>query len=139
MAKSSKVVAAQREVFLAALERCGNVVDSCATAKLIPRTAYNWRKADPEFAKQWEEALERGADALEAEAVRRAHDGVEKPVYQGGKLVGQVREYSDQLLMFLLKGVKPDKYKDRTALDLNVVTNLAGRLEAAQKRIEDKS
>jgi hypothetical protein len=39
--------------------------------------------------------------------------GTLKPVYQGGKKVGAVREYSDTLLMFLLNGGRPEKYKHR--------------------------
>ena len=54
-----------------------------------------------------------GGDVLEDEAVRRAKEGVEEPVYQGGKLVGHVQKYSDTLLIFLLKGAKPQKYGDK--------------------------
>ena len=60
-----------------------------------------------------------GADMLEDEAVRRAKDGVERPVYQGGKLVGHVQEYSDTLLIFLLKGARPEKYRDRVQRELS--------------------
>jgi hypothetical protein len=53
------------------------------------------------------------ADLLEDEAFRRAHQGIDKPVFQGKELVGVIREYSDTLLIFLLKGCRPDKYRDR--------------------------
>ena len=53
---------------------------------------------------------------LEDEAKRRAYEGVKKPVYQGGKRVGYVQEYSDTLLIFLLKGTNKAKYGDRTTL-----------------------
>jgi hypothetical protein len=53
-------------------------------------------------------------DILEAEAHRRAVEGVEKPVgWYKGRPGGYVREYSDVLLIFLLKGLRPEKYKDR--------------------------
>ena len=53
-------------------------------------------------------------DILEAEAHRRAVEGVEEPVgWYRGKPGGTVRRYSDNLLMFLLKGVLPERYKDR--------------------------
>lgn len=57
-------------------------------------------------------ALDIGADSLEDEAVRRARDGYDKPVYQQGQCVGQVRKYSDTLMVFLLKGARPKKYRD---------------------------
>jgi hypothetical protein len=79
-------------------------------------TAYDWRDEDEEFKADWDKALEIAADLLEEEAVRRAHDGVKKPVFQGGKRVGYVQEYSDTLLIFLLKGTKPKKFGDRTTL-----------------------
>ena len=49
----------------------------------------------------------------EDEAVRRAHDGVDEPVFYQGKACGVVRKYSDTLLIFLLKGRRPEKYRDR--------------------------
>lgn len=52
------------------------------------------------------------ADRLEREAMRRAHEGVRKPVYQGGKRVGFIQEYCDTLLIFLLKGLRPEKYRE---------------------------
>ena len=50
---------------------------------------------------------------LEPEAIRRAVDGVEKAVYYRGAQVGVEREYSDTLLIFLLKGWKADRYTER--------------------------
>lgn len=70
-----------------------------ASARTIAasRTAlYNLRESDPEFAAAWDDAIEQGADALEDEAVRRALSS------------------SDTLLIFLLKGARPDKYRERT-------------------------
>ena len=52
-------------------------------------------------------------DDLELEARRRAVEGTERPVfYQGGE-VGYVREYSDTLLIFLLKAHRPNKFRER--------------------------
>lgn len=76
-------------------------------------TVYRWKDEDAQFAKDWNDAIEAAADALEEEAWRRATVGVKRPVYQGGKRVGYIQEASNTLLIFLLKGTKPDKYKDR--------------------------
>ena len=57
-------------------------------------------------------AREEAADTLEAEARRRAIEGVEEPVFHKGQRVGTVRKYSDLLLIFLLKGVRPQKFRD---------------------------
>lgn len=53
------------------------------------------------------------AELLEAEAVRRAYEGVDEPVFYQGSECGEVRKYSDTLLMFLLKGMMPNKYRER--------------------------
>jgi hypothetical protein len=63
------------------------------------------------------EAEDAAADKIEAEAFRRAVEGVEKPVgWHKGKPGGYVREYSDTLLIFLLKGLRPERYKERVEM-----------------------
>ena len=57
-------------------------------------------------------AREEAADTLEAEARRRAIEGVEEPVFHKGERVGTVRKHSDLLLIFLLKGARPQKFRD---------------------------
>lgn len=63
--------------------------------------------------------MDLGTDALEDEAVRRAHEGVLKPVFQQGKEVGHVREYSDALMVTMLKARRPEKFKDRVASEVS--------------------
>lgn len=75
-------------------------------------TAYAHRNSDPKFAAAWDVALEDACDDLEGEARRRGFKGTSKPVYQNGKLVGTVQEYSDVLLMFLLKANRPERFRD---------------------------
>lgn len=117
MTRTRRTVEKQRDAFLDALAQTANVSAACKAAKVPRRTAYDWKDADPEFRKAWDAALELGTDALEDEAVRRAHEGTLKPVYQGGKKVGTIREYSDTLLIFMLKGRRPDRFKDRMAAE----------------------
>ena len=100
-------------------------------------TPYGWREADPEFAKAWEIALDAGTDLLEDEAWRRACCGTERPVFQTGALVGTTREYSDLLLIFLLKGRRPEKFRDNAKLEVTGNVTLTALVqEAAQRRIE---
>lgn len=54
--------------------------------------------------------LERAVAALESEAVRRALAGVSLPVYHQGRQCGSTTKHSDQLLVFLLKTLKPERY-----------------------------
>lgn len=55
---------------------------------------------------------------LEDEAMRRAVDGVEEPVFQGGQLVGTKRVYSDSLLKLMLQAADPARYGDSRRVDI---------------------
>jgi hypothetical protein len=106
------------ERFLTALASLGNVSRACKTAKVGRQTAYDKKAADPEFSARWDEAQVIADELMEGEARRRAVEGVLKPVYQSGKLVGKVREYSDSLLQFLLRGHNPAKFCDNSRVVL---------------------
>ena len=101
-----------RKRFLKSLSDWGNVRAACHAAGITRPMAYLARDRDPKFAAAWEEALEDGVDLLEVEARRRALRGVEKPVFYQGAQVSAVREYSDVLMIFLLKAHRPEKYRD---------------------------
>lgn len=100
------------ELFLKALAETGNVSAAAKLAGVARQTAYEAKELRPEFAARWDDALEEACDALELEARRRAKDGAEKPVFYLGREVSRVREYSDVLLIFLLKAHRPEKYRE---------------------------
>lgn len=97
--------------FLDAFGRCGVLKWAADRAGVSRRVVYDWRREDPDFALAFDEAALDSLEALEYEAFRRAREGVPKPVYWQGERVGQVREYSDTLLIFLLKARAPDIYR----------------------------
>ena len=99
-----------RQVFLDNLAEGAPVRAAAQRAEVGRSTVYERRTTDAEFAEAWDDAYEAGNDRLEDEAHRRAVDGVEKPVMYRGEVVGSVREYSDALLMLLLRGRRPDRY-----------------------------
>lgn len=103
-----------KATFLTALAVSGVVLTACEKAKIGRTTAYKYREEDDAFAAAWDAALDNAADVMEEEAYRRAVVGTLKPVYQGGKKVGSIREFSDTLLIFRLKAARPEKYRERT-------------------------
>jgi len=105
----------RRAAFLKALSDTGNVSAAARAARASRSRAYQLKAADPEFAAEWADALEAAIDALDAEARRRALDGVEIPHFHQGRVAGTVRKYSDSLLMFLLRAHRPDRYRERPA------------------------
>jgi Homeodomain-like domain len=74
-------------------------------------TIYRWRRDDPGFTQAYVDAMEAGTDVIEQEVWRRAVEGYDRPVFQGGKIVGLERVYSDRLAILLLRGRRPEVYK----------------------------
>jgi hypothetical protein len=82
---------------------------------------YHWLK-DEAYAQAFKTAQLMAGNKFEDEVYRRAFNGIDKPlVYQGqiskdenGNPV-TVKEYSDLLAIFALKGLFPDKYRDNQA------------------------
>lgn len=106
----------KRAAFLASLSETANVSASCAAAGVSRHAAYALKRKDDGFAKAWEHALQTALDGLEAELIRRAIEGTDKPHYYMGKPIGMVTTYSDSLAMFLLKSKRPEVYGDLKAV-----------------------
>lgn len=99
--------------FLEELAKTGNIAASCRAAHLPRPTAYEYKRTDGNFAIAWDVAMAEAVDSLENEAWRRGRDGYDKPVFQGGQQVGVIREFSDSLLMFLLRGHRGELFHDK--------------------------
>jgi hypothetical protein len=84
--------------FLAAFVECGAVLHACDIAGLSKTTHYRWLQEDPVYAACVARAELIAGEELEQVARERAKAG------------------SDTLLIFLLKGLKPDKYGDSIRL-----------------------
>jgi hypothetical protein len=108
----------KKRAFVLAFARTGNKAQAARVAGIHPDTPYSrqWR-SDAVLQAAVEQAKEAAADPIEAEAYRRAVEGWEEPVgwYQG-RPGGMVRKYSDVLAIFLLKGLRPDRYKERVEM-----------------------
>jgi|TARA_Y100000034_G_C6803937_1_gene360803 hypothetical protein len=107
----------RQAAFLEALTEHANVSLAAGTAKVPRKTVYNWRQQDEKFRDAWDEAWEIGVDAMEEEAWRRGVQGVDKGIYHNGKKVAVERQYSDNLLMFMLKARRPKKFRDNSMVE----------------------
>lgn len=103
----------KKEAFLEVFRRTGNITYAAKAAGIDRSTHHKRWMKHPDYAEQFENAREEAADVLEAEALRRAVQGTEKPVFYQGSVCGHIREYSDVLLIFLLKGNRPNKFRER--------------------------
>lgn len=116
--KDERTLSKKKEDFLLCLAEYASVSRAATKSKNARSNIYEWLKKDIKFKAAFEEACDVATKSLEDEAIRRAYEGVNKPVFQGGKKVGTIKEYSDTLLIVLLKARDPDRYKDRSAKEI---------------------
>ena len=114
-----------KEAFVGMLGQVPNITAVCRLMNITTANVRTARKRDPEFDKKVLSAIDEGYDTLEEEARRRAVDGVVEPVFYKGSLIVDekskpvgIRKYSDQLLIFLLKGYRPKKFNPGAKLQL---------------------
>lgn len=105
----------KQAAFLTALVFHGGQHGKAARAAQIARaTHYRWLDFSEPYPALYKRAMEQVTAVLEDEAIRRAKDGTTKGIYFKGEKVATERLYSDGLMMFLLRGAAPDKYRERT-------------------------
>jgi hypothetical protein len=108
-----EIVHPQKRAFLLAYIECFQVTKAARHAKASHQLHYYWRDTDPVYAAAFEVAKQLAIEGLEDEAVRRARAD-DHP--------------SDVLLIFLLKGLLPEKYKDRYQVEHKGAIDLYHRL-----------
>ena len=117
MANRTKRTPQKDGKFFAALAK-GLPVATAAQAAGYGRTmVYEHKEKDEAFCQRWEDAVAVAIENMEMVADQRALEGVEEPVFYQGKKCGTVRKFSDTLLMFRLKALAPDKYRERHQLE----------------------
>ena len=92
---NNKSLQPKKRAFLAAYEKTCNISEAAKASKLTRQAHYKWLREDEDYARIFEESKEIAAQVLEDTAVERAKKG------------------SDVLLIFLLKGARPEKYRER--------------------------
>src|SRR4030095_1521706 len=145
MGQARAVKLYRQRAFLAAYAATASVKAAAAAAKLAFVTHYDWLKNDQTYRAAFEGVQDQAAQALEDEAVRRAHEGVKRPVLYQGKPVKTGRgrssrilyetEYSDQLLLALLERVRPALYRARGATRGSGSIEIVDRLQAGRQRL----
>ena len=90
------------DTFLHVYAQTGNVAASCRAAGITQQAFYKNYHLDDEFAQRAEEAKEQSIAILELDLRKRSG-------------------HSDVLLMFLLKSLRPDVYRERHEIQTKVV------------------
>jgi len=117
---NSVVARRKRKLFIEKLRECGNMTEAASAVGYSTTGAINYvRRADPAFAQEVMQAMQDFCDKAEGEVKRRGVDGVLKPKYHQGVVVGFEREYSDTLLLAFLKAHRPKKWGDNKNVEIN--------------------
>lgn len=135
----------KKRAFLKAFRDTLSIKLAAQAARIAAQAHYNWLRSDENYRRAWEEAQEEAAQFLEDEAVRRAYHGVKRTLYFKGApmKIGRGKgarnayetEYSDTLLLALLKRFKPNEYRERTQTEVTGSVEIVDRLQAARKRL----
>lgn len=135
----------KKRAFIAAYAATVSVSAAAAAAK-VPRTEhYRWLLTDEVYRNSWEQTQEEAAQTLEDEAVRRAKEGVKRPVlYKGapvktGRRILYEYDYSDTLLLALLKRFRPALYREHVTAEVTGSLELVERLQSARTRLMEMS
>lgn len=109
----------------------GHFARAAQEAGLATSTAYRHIRCDPDLQQRFLETEQMACVVLRDEILRRAVHGVVKPVFYKGRKCGEVREYSDKLLIYLLQARCPEfrsNYKpdsaDATSILPTLIVNL---------------
>jgi hypothetical protein len=105
----------QKRGFLRAFCHVGRVTKAAELAGIHSDSHYYWLKNDESYAQAFELARQMSGDRAEDEVYRRAFEGFDHPVIYEGEITTTYKAYSDNLAMFFLKGLRPDRYRDNQA------------------------
>jgi hypothetical protein len=98
----------RRKLFLDQLEVGSSIAFAASAAGGTVANFKAWRSSDPNFAQDWDDALEAGTDFIEDVATERA------------------LTKSDPLMQMILKARRPDKYDRGSKLELSGNVNVEG-------------
>jgi hypothetical protein len=90
-----KISHPKKRAFLAAFSRCGSLSQAAKRAKVDRRTHYNWLKDDPWYVRAFQQAVIEAGDAIQDKLTEIAFEG------------------NVTAAIFLLKGLKPETFRDR--------------------------
>lgn len=110
--------ALKRDAYIEALAVLGTLTGACKQAQVSAHTVYDWQR-DPEFRKREVGAKDAIADRLETVALSRGLDASDDK--------GHI------LLIFLLKALRPDKYREKVAVEHSGSIAFAGLAIRAQE------
>lgn len=152
----------EQERFLDAYMETASLSKASRITGTSVRKHYNWAERNTYgYPKRFAKAHEIACAAIEGEIARRAMDGVKRPQTFKGELIQvgydidgnvvnpndpdcvkiaplQITEYSDQLLTLYAKGAMPDKYRERSSVDVTRHNSIIDMTEEELQEQEER-
>ena len=119
------------ELFFESLSKTGNINLSARAAKLGNGTIYNYKEKYEWFRNKMLESMSMFGDKLEGDAFNLIKKQIKEQDYKS----------NPALLIFLLKGAKPDKYQEHIKQDttaLQLIDEIKGLSKKAPKKRQKK-
>jgi hypothetical protein len=124
-----------KRAFLDSYSKWANISYACEQSGVARQNVYDWQEHDPDFSAAFHRAEAAATERLEREAWRRATEGspYTRTSYYRGEPVGTDHkiEYSDQLMMLLLRARKPDIYREKVDVAVTQVVKAIAGIEPA--------
>jgi hypothetical protein len=124
-----------KRAFLDSYAQWANISYACEQAGVPRSNVYYWQENDEQFLQAFRQAESAATERLEREAWRRATEGspYTRTSYYRGEPVGTDHkiEYSDQLMMLLLRARKPDIYREKVDVAVTQVVKAIAGIEPA--------
>lgn len=121
------------------IELCGRQRAASDAAGVSKFAHYNWLKENETYKKAFELIKPYAQEHLLEIATGRAAQGWDEPVFQGMELVGVKRKFSDTLMLALLKAHYPDKFKERSAVEVGNKDGAPFKLDPGRETLSDQA
>ena len=129
---------AKQAAFLSAYAACGVQRHAAELAKIAYSSLFYWQRDCKGFKDAMAEAYELAVQRAEEEAWHRALEGDTEELFNAkGEKIGERLKKSDVLLIFMLKGAKPAKYRDNITVNVeNQIAVIAQQTGASPEEVK---
>lgn len=117
---ATKAMTRRQRKFLDALAVIGTVTGAAKAAGVDQSLPYKWRKQDAAFRECWDALADQVGTVIESALVERVVNGVEEPLTYQGEIFGYVKRFDNSTGVALLRGMKPEKYRESGGGAINV-------------------
>ncbi len=154
VAKLTRIQEKKKGAYVARLAQCGNRHEAARLAGISMRSVYAYQQRDRGFADDCMLALEeyesKLALKLRDDAITKAIEGWDEPVFSAEGQIGTKRKYSSDLHKQLLRAYDPEKHdrpglaalrnaESGSALQKVAAANLSFSLKSSDDKSEDES